>query len=1011
IGAELLDLAGYNGVIPNHQVTNIVSDQGLDVTAGVGYVIGDTERIFIEQGSGIHNHSIANAVDSLAIYNLLASIDTSATLGRLSSILAAMVSHADRARTYESVVYALSDLFIAPIDVVTGNRDGLYQAIQAIETELFVDREVSVPQLETAYQNLTVEPLTDLTQDQIVTTAIGDIGYRYALTHLNPFAITGSESLYDDHNQNGELELNNSIIQEGELTQNYLTDRVAFLNTLNSFNRTNELVVGDHLIEFQDWDNGLIRRSAMITATDDAVSQRILFGDEQRDTFTGGTDHDRLYGGGGNDTLSGHAGDDGIEGNAGIDTLNGGLGDDALYGGADNDTLDGGNERDLLVGGRGEDHLIAGSENDILVGGYYLYDVASNISIYYDDDTPDRLEGGIGDDLYYADGGDTVNDEDGDGLIKMTVNLADGTEALVDLASSFWWTQNGVSNDYTVYIEPFDVSLRYVYDESSQILRVSQVNHPGNLVTIENFVNRDFGIRLGGGASVPDESYWRVTVYPDGSLSQPIEECYLSYDPWWYVAEHGDSAEPVLDENILGTEEADEIDAGNGDDVVHADDGNDQVHGNAGNDQLFGEGGNDTLYGDEGNDRLLGGDGLDRLFGGLGNDTLRGGLGNGDVLEGGLGNDTYFYAEGDGNTTISNFDNMIGRLDVLRFLDGVSAADVVATRTDYDLVLTLSGSAETITVTDYFVGDGVGYSLDLIEFAGGTQWDIDQIKTQVQQATVGDDYLYGYAEADTLEGLEGNDTLYGMSGDDILRGGAGNDRMYGNAGNDRLFGDTGVDEIYGGDGNDWIRGNGGDGDILNGGTGNDTYVFGDGDGDTIIQNHDAGEGRHDVLRFRDGITSDDIEVSRSEYDLLLTRVSSGEAITVSGYFYEDGGWTRALDEIRFEDGTSWDTGTILARVLLGSDEDDTIFGYSGDDTIEGMAGNDTLVGEAGDDTLSGGVGFDLLYGGDGDDRIEGGPDHDRLAGESGNDYLVGGSGHDTLNGGDGDDILICGNDT
>jgi Ca2+-binding RTX toxin-like protein len=142
--------------------------------------------------------------------------------------------------------------------------------------------------------------------------------------------------------------------------------------------------------------------------------------------------------------------------------------------------------------------------------------------------------------------------------------------------------------------------------------------------------------------------------------------------------------------------------------LVIADDGDDRVHGNLGDDELRGDRGDDWLYGDEGNDRLLGGEGMDRLYGGLGDDTLRGGLGDGDVLDGGRGDDTYFYASGDGNTTINNLDNVLGRQDVLRFLDGVSADDVTATRSEYDLLLTLSGSDETIRVTDYFVGDGGG---------------------------------------------------------------------------------------------------------------------------------------------------------------------------------------------------------------------------------------------------------------------------------------------------------------
>ncbi|MCU7850417.1 MAG: hypothetical protein KZQ89_21055, partial [Candidatus Thiodiazotropha sp. (ex Lucinoma kastoroae)] len=55
------------------------------------------------------------------------------------------------------------------------------------------------------------------------------IAYRYALTHLNPFAIVGRESLYDDHNQNDELELYDPVTQTGTLTEEYLQDRTHYL--------------------------------------------------------------------------------------------------------------------------------------------------------------------------------------------------------------------------------------------------------------------------------------------------------------------------------------------------------------------------------------------------------------------------------------------------------------------------------------------------------------------------------------------------------------------------------------------------------------------------------------------------------------------------------------------------------------------------------------------------------------------------------------------------------------
>ncbi|MES9892605.1 MAG: calcium-binding protein, partial [Candidatus Thiodiazotropha sp.] len=245
--------------------------------------------------------------------------------------------------------------------------------------------------------------LPNLTRTETVNHADNDIAYRYALAHLNPFAITGSESLYDDHNQNDELELYDPITQTGEITQAYLESRSAFLALLNQGNVTGEPVPGED-VEFYD----VVRD---IDAHYDNYLQpphRIYFGGDEGEALSGMSNHDRLFGGGGDDTLNGNTGDDYLEGNAGIDKLDGGIGndelhggsgddarihnaglyggagDDALYGEAGHDTLDGGTGRDLLVGGLGQDHLIGGDGFDNLYGDNRYFDEANNRYVLVD---------------------------------------------------------------------------------------------------------------------------------------------------------------------------------------------------------------------------------------------------------------------------------------------------------------------------------------------------------------------------------------------------------------------------------------------------------------------------------------------------------------------------------------------------------------------------------------------------------------------------------------------------
>lgn len=97
-------------------------------------------------------------------------------------------------------------------------------------------------------------------------------------------------------------------------------------------------------------------------------------------------------------------------------------------------------------------------------------------------------------------------------------------------------------------------------------------------------------------------------------------------------------AQVSQNDTIFGTDSAETIDAGLGDDFVSAAGGDDTVYGGSGHDTLMGGNGNDTIDGGDGADWLLGEAGHDTLYGGLGNDRLSGGDGN-DVLNGGRGAD------------------------------------------------------------------------------------------------------------------------------------------------------------------------------------------------------------------------------------------------------------------------------------------------------------------------------------------------------------------------------------
>ena len=229
------------------------------------------------------------------------------------------------------------------------------------------------------------------------------------------------------------------------------------------------------------------------------------------------------------------------------------------------------------------------------------------------------------------------------------------------------------------------------------------------------------------------------------------------------------------------------------------------------------------------------------------------------------------------------------------------------------------------------------------------------------------DSLYGTSGTDALLGASGNDTLVGYAGDDLLYGGDGNDGLKGGVGNDTLDGGSGNDLLYGGSGN------------TNDGLGNDTYLFGRGDGNDTIYDQDAIAGNTDTIRFKAGVASTDVLLSRplsNVNSLLLSIDGTTDSVRVADWFY--GGTANRIERVEFADGTVWDvaklltapiTGTAGSDVWTGTSDDDYYDGADGADSINGAAGNDVLFGGNGNDILKGAEGSDRLYGGAGDDVL------------------------------------------
>jgi len=450
--------------------------------------------------------------------------------------------------------------------------------------------------------------------------------------------------------------------------------------------------------------------------------------------------------------------------------------------------------------------------------------------------------------------------------------------------------------------------------------------------------------------------------------------------------------------------------------VLQGTSGDDMLVGFSTPDTMQGMNGNDQIYGKSGSDTLLGGAGNDKIYGGQGDDTIDGGAGN-DYLDGETGSDSYLFGRGFGQDIVNDFDATSGNYDAIILGSDISPSDVQLQRREDDLVLSLIGADDTLTVSNWFLNDSNVYQVEQIRFSDGTVWDAATIKQQMPLlGTPGEDVLYGYSTPDVLQGFAGNDKLYGRAGEDTLDGGEGDDYVYGEAGNDTLHGDEGSDALFGGQGADRLYGGadtdklvGGSGDdVLDGGqgddtlcggydvqpwwfysisghylsdNGNDTYLFGSGSGNDSIYDYDERRGL-DTILLDAGITPADVTLRRVSDNLVLSLNGDDDSISVINWFVNEfiGSWQ--VEHINFADGTVWDTSVMKQMALQGTSGNDVLVGYDlTGEVIQGLAGDDLLYGESGDDALYGGDGKDIIFGGQGNDTLDGG---------AGNDILFGG---------------------
>jgi Ca2+-binding RTX toxin-like protein len=343
-----------------------------------------------------------------------------------------------------------------------------------------------------------------------------------------------------------------------------------------------------------------------------------------------------------------------------------------------------------------------------------------------------------------------------------------------------------------------------------------------------------------------------------------------------------------------------------------------------------------NLGGTDGPDVLDGSLGGTTLWAGGGDDTLIGGVSSSVSLYGAGGNDTLIVGANASWTRVIQTGAMAGDVDVVRFAAEVKPQDLMRIRWGNDLALLDTTSGSLVSLQGWITATAAQPNVTRVEFGDGTSWDALALASDWTSATIinGSDVDQGYsggADRDLIFGFGGRDFLHGNDGDDILVGGAGDD-------------------------------------FLSGGAGNDIAIVGRGLGNDVFSLWDAGAHDLDELRFAPSVTPDDLRVSRSGSDFLMTIEDSGETTTLGmGLYRAEAGLS--VPQVVFADGTRWDADALLANSLHteGTAFSEDLYGGDGDDLIFGYAGQDRLFAGAGDDTLSGGAGSDSLFGEAGND--------------------------------------------
>ena len=806
-----------------------------------------------------------------------------------------------------------------------------------------------------------------------------------------------------------------------------------------------------------------------------------LWGGAGNDTIFGGAGVNYIWG----DDFGSEAGDDVIHGGNGYDFVSAGGGNDIVYGNDGDDTLSGNEGDDSLYGGAGNDSLIGGAGDDLLEGGTADIPFTTSLSslVVHARGTP--VQGIYPVMRVYVDGAliqEFVVDAANYTAYVVDTSGLGPTQGMIDVVfvNDDW--RPDIGEDRNLFVQKIEVNGQAILATAAGVfydvgggtqafdganLRLGQETLQTNGALRFNLGDND---TLDGGTGadrmagangndtyIVDDANDVVTEIVDGGID--TVRSGISYLLGAHVenlvltgAAALDGTGNALNNLLMGNAGSNHLNGGEGIDTLIGNDGNDRLDGGAGNDILYGGQGDDIYVVDSMGDGVyenanqgwdtvesaIGytlGDNVEALIltgtaavNGTGNalDNVLRGNGANNTLSGGLGNDTYLFGSGFGQDIVDSYDPTAGKLDIVQFDGTIAPEDVIASRSGNDLILSVDGTSDVLTIRNYLENDGITpYSVEQIRFHDGTVWDLDTVKAMLnvvpvnhapelsqalpdQTATEGEAFSYTVASGAFTDPDAGDVLSYSAT----LSDGSPLPAWLSFDAATRTFSGTPATA-----GTYSVTVTAEDAGSLSASDVFDIVV-----GSVVPVNH-APELSH---ALPDQSATEGAAFSYTVAAGAFTDPDSGDSLTYTATLADGSSlpaWlsfdavTRTFSGIPSGSGaisvrvTAEDTGELTAsdvfELVVASTTYTTINGTSGSNTLNGTAGNDIINGLAGNDTIHGNGGNDIINGGPGNDTLNGGEGNDLflVEGDSGSDTVNGGDGFDEIRGSSGDDII------